>query len=63
MTEQQETLVGGWTAFHPLTPEDQKVFDEACKVAPAVYWTADGVHPTLAGAKLMAQAWLKAVKR
>ncbi|BEV05842.1 hypothetical protein [Chryseobacterium gambrini] len=22
-------LVGGWTAYHPLTPEDQKVFDEA----------------------------------
>ncbi|MDA9555795.1 SGNH/GDSL hydrolase family protein [Pelobium sp.] len=40
----------------------QKVFDEAQKIAPGVYWTADGVHPTLAGAKLMAQAWLKAVK-
>ena len=39
----------------------QKVFDEAVKIAPAVYWTNDGVHTTLAGAKLMAQAWLKAV--
>lgn len=22
-------LVGGWTKYHALTPEDQKVFDEA----------------------------------
>jgi lysophospholipase L1-like esterase len=40
----------------------QSVFDEAQKQAPGVYWTADGVHPTLAGAHLMAQAWLAAVK-
>jgi lysophospholipase L1-like esterase len=40
----------------------QDIFDEAVKVAPGAYWTADGVHPTLAGAKLMAHAWLKAVK-
>jgi len=40
----------------------QKVFDEAQKRAPGAYWTGDGVHPTLAGAQLMAQAWLEAVK-
>jgi len=40
----------------------QKVFDEAQKSAPGEYWTGDGVHPTLAGAQLMAQAWLEAVK-
>lgn len=40
----------------------QQVFDEAQKRAPATYWTPDGVHPSLAGAELMAQAWLKAVK-
>ncbi|MDM8174930.1 MULTISPECIES: SGNH/GDSL hydrolase family protein [Olivibacter] len=39
----------------------QQVFDEAIKQAPANYWTGDGVHPSLAGAALMAQAWLKAV--
>ncbi|MCY7293228.1 MAG: SGNH/GDSL hydrolase family protein [Ferruginibacter sp.] len=39
-----------------------KVFDESSKVANGVYWTGDGVHPTLAGAKLMAPAWLKEVK-
>ncbi len=40
----------------------QKVFDEAQKYAPGIYWTGDGVHPSLAGAQLIAQAWLKAVK-
>jgi len=40
----------------------QKVFDEAEKNAPGSYWTTDGVHPSIAGSQLMAQAWLKAVK-
>jgi lysophospholipase L1-like esterase len=40
----------------------QKIYDEAQKQAPGVYWTGDGVHPTLAGAQLMAKAWLEAVK-
>ena len=40
----------------------QKVFDEAQKRAPGVYWTHDGVHASLAGAKLMAHAWMEAVK-
>ncbi|RXK86720.1 SGNH/GDSL hydrolase family protein [Filimonas effusa] len=40
----------------------QSVFDKALQQAPASYWTTDGVHPTLAGAQLMAEAWLKAVK-
>ena len=40
----------------------QAIFDEAQKQAPGKYWTADGVHPSMAGASLMAEAWLKAVK-
>jgi len=40
----------------------QEVFDEAVKHAPGVYWTADGVHPSMAGAQLMADAWLRAVE-
>jgi lysophospholipase L1-like esterase len=40
----------------------QKIYDEAQKQAPGAYWTPDGVHPTLAGAQLMAQAWLQAIK-
>jgi lysophospholipase L1-like esterase len=39
----------------------QKVFDEAVKHAPATYWSGDGVHPSIAGAQLMANAWLAEV--
>ncbi len=39
----------------------QEIFDEALKRMPATWWAADGVHPTLAGAHLMAAAWLKVV--
>ncbi|MDR2057931.1 MAG: GDSL-type esterase/lipase family protein [Dysgonamonadaceae bacterium] len=38
----------------------QSVFNEALKKAPASYWGEDGIHPSMAGAQLMAQAWLKA---
>ena len=40
----------------------QKVFDEAVLHAPPAYWTGDGVHPSMAGAQLMAEAWLRSVK-
>jgi lysophospholipase L1-like esterase len=40
----------------------QEIYDKAQKSAPGSYWTADGVHPTLAGAQLMAEAWLQTVK-
>jgi len=40
----------------------QSVYDEAVKRAPGSYWTGDGVHPTLAGAQLMAKAWMKALE-
>jgi len=40
----------------------QSIFDKAIQQAPPAYWTADGVHPTVAGAALMAHAWLEVVK-
>ncbi|MFC5284688.1 SGNH/GDSL hydrolase family protein [Pedobacter alpinus] len=48
--------------FNAVFVPYQAVFNEALKYAPGVYWTNDGVHPSLAGAKLMANAWLKATK-
>lgn len=45
--------------FVPL----QQIFDDACKVQPATYWIADGVHPTPAGHQLIADAWLDAFKK
>lgn len=54
----REIAVQFGAAFIPY----QSIFDEAQKHAPGSYWTADGVHPTLAGAQLMAQAWLETVR-
>jgi lysophospholipase L1-like esterase len=39
----------------------QKAFDQALEEAPATYWAADGVHPSMAGAQLMAKTWLEAL--
>jgi len=44
-----------WVAF-------QSMFDEATRYAPPEHWAKDGVHPSSAGAALMAQTWLKAVQ-
>jgi lysophospholipase L1-like esterase len=40
----------------------QQVFNDALQQAPAEYWAPDGVHPTVAGHRLMAKAWLEAVE-
>jgi lysophospholipase L1-like esterase len=39
----------------------QAMFDVAVKFAPPEHWANDGVHPTAAGAALMAHFWMKAV--
>lgn len=39
----------------------QTVFNNALQQAPATYWTTDGIHPTMAGSYLMAEAWLECV--
>ncbi|NJB84271.1 lysophospholipase L1-like esterase [Lewinella marina] len=41
----------------------QRVFDEALEDAPAAHWSHDGVHPSLAGSYIMAEAWMKAFKK
>jgi len=48
--------------FGALFVPFQKIFDEGIKRAPGSYWTGDGVHPSLAGAQLMAAAWLKFIQ-
>lgn len=47
--------------FNTLFVPYQSMFDKACKQAPPAYWAADGVHPSMAGASLMAQTWLRTV--
>ncbi|AXG75220.1 hypothetical protein DVK85_04160 [Flavobacterium arcticum] len=36
-------VVGGWSAYHKLTPEDQKVFNEAMKGFVGVKYTPQSV--------------------
>ncbi len=47
------------TTFVPF----QTMFDEAVNCAPAEHWAGDGVHPSPAGASLMAYFWLRTVNR
>lgn len=39
----------------------QDAFTEATAVAHSTYWAFDGVHPSMAGAQLMAKTWLEAL--
>lgn len=41
----------------------QSIFDEASNRVSATYWSVDGVHPTLPGSQLMANAWLETCRR
>jgi len=47
--------------FNALFVPFQTMFDNAVKKAPPEYWAKDGVHPSIAGAYLMGQQWLKVV--
>lgn len=49
-------------AFDAVFIPYQDIYEKAQKLAPAVYWTRDGVHPDAAGDALMAHAWLETVK-
>lgn len=40
----------------------QTMFDEAAKNTPPQHWAGDGVHPSMAGAYRMAQAWLNTLR-
>nr|WP_294938830.1 hypothetical protein [uncultured Flavobacterium sp.] len=43
LSDNNTALVGGWTAYHSLTPADQKVFDEAMKGFVGVKYTPQTV--------------------
>jgi lysophospholipase L1-like esterase len=44
-----------------IVPLDN-IFLEAAQKREPIFWSQDGVHPTLTGHALIAQSWLKAVK-
>jgi lysophospholipase L1-like esterase len=39
----------------------QEAFSRTSEIAHPTYWTFDGVHPSMAGAQLMAETWLAAL--
>ena len=45
--------------FNTIWVPFQDSFDKALKEAPVSYWAPDGVHPSMAGSKLMAKTWLE----
>lgn len=49
-----ETYDATWVGFHTM-------FERAVHYAPPEYFAEDGVHPTTAGAALMAETWVRAV--
>jgi lysophospholipase L1-like esterase len=49
------------TEFNAVFIPFQSMFDEATQRAPPAHWAGDGVHPTPAGACLMARTWVNAV--
>ena len=48
-------------AFDALYIPLDGIFAAACAKKPPEYWAADGVHPTIAGHGLIADAWVRAV--
>lgn len=46
-------------SFVPL----QKKLEDACKLCPPEYWLSDGVHPSPAGHRLIADAWLEVFQK
>jgi len=61
-TEYQEAAKEIANTFNAAFIPYQRIFNNALKVAPGEYWSHDGVHPSIAGARLMASAWLETVK-
>jgi lysophospholipase L1-like esterase len=51
------------TEFRALFVPFQSMFGGMLTAAPPAYWATDGVHPTLAGHRLMAETWIATVAR
>ncbi len=47
--------------FNEIFIPYQEIIETAILQAPATFWSAYGVHPSMAGPQLMASAWLRAV--
>lgn len=58
----QDLAAGIANSFDATWVPFQEAFNNALSLAPATYWAGDGVHPSVAGAELMARTWLNALK-
>lgn len=63
MKQRQKIVAGLAEEFKVPFVAFQTAFDDALKDAPASYWSEDGIHPSVAGHKLMAETWLKTVAK
>jgi len=63
ITPRQAVVKEMATLFNTVYIPLQEVFLSACKKKPADYWVWDGIHPMPAGHKLIAQEWIKTVKK
>ncbi len=61
LIERQQAVARLATKYGATLVHFQRAFDEATQRAPAETWIWDGIHPTYAGHRIMADAWLRAV--
>ena len=60
VSEKREVVRKLAEKYHlPIVPL-QDIFNSALKEAPALYWTAEGIHPTKAGHQIICDAWIEA---
>ncbi|MGA9637954.1 hypothetical protein [Flavobacterium sp.] len=48
---QEATLVGGWSPFHPLTTQDQEIFNQALQGFLGVIYTPNAVSTQIVAGK------------
>lgn len=63
MAQRREIVKELANDFDALFVPFQSHFDQVTNTPSPEYWLADGVHPTPAGHRLMADAWLEAVSQ
>jgi lysophospholipase L1-like esterase len=61
LLKRQTTVAKLAVKYHAAFVRLQKVYDDACKRAPADYWIWDGVHPTFSGQQLLADEWVRVI--
>jgi lysophospholipase L1-like esterase len=61
MAQRQSIVKSLASDFNAIFVPFQAQFDQVANTPSPEYWLADGVHPTPAGHRLMAECWLQTV--